>query len=81
MKTHSYGIPMPTVLLSLFTVNLQAGREAGLEAPDVAMETGTPPRPPITSLLLVSYRWFSANTATPVTSWICSALPPACLGE
>ncbi|XP_037687094.1 high affinity cGMP-specific 3',5'-cyclic phosphodiesterase 9A isoform X1 [Choloepus didactylus] len=26
-------------------------------------------------------RWSSASTATPATSWTCSASPPACLGE
>lgn len=44
--------------------------------PDVAMDSSCPH-----GLWLVSCRWSSASTATPATSWTCSASPPACPGE
>lgn len=68
----------------LFMVNLQVGLERKLADPDIPPMWGkphTPSRPPLTALSLVSCRWSSASTATPVTSWTYSASPPACLGE
>lgn len=73
-------IPVPAITVLLRELNLQVRCGKKRMESDIAVETSRPSRssPPVASLFC---RWFSASTATPVTSWTCSASPRACRGE